>query len=252
MFMKFGRTRVRVRCARIMRHTGCALVVLALAACGCGTSGTSRVVTAESIRRTPSEATGVRLGDARGTGKKRLGDSTAQLSNTSFRARPALLSERVVGEEAGALILEYQLEDEDGVRLLRAHVDQNGEVTRVVRVRGNGVESGTLADYEALRAGAMIASDGDRRITEAKRATCSVGPSELDCLTKLHRVRPSEREAALELDRAPALPAPDPAAEITAADGSVIYRASPIELDSARPAASETVELRRPAPAHAR
>jgi hypothetical protein len=194
----------------------------------------------------------VQPGEAHALGKKRLGDSMVQLSSHGFREKPALLRERVVAEEAGGLIMEYRLDDNDGVRVIRAHVDQNGEVTRILRVSGHRAEPGTLADYEALRAGAMVVRDENRGRTDRKRATCNLGPSELDCLTKTRRVRLGEGEAALEISQTAALPGRDVGAEITAADGSVIYRATLIEHGNDRQTGNSTVELWRPSPTHAR
>jgi hypothetical protein len=235
-----------------MRDSGCALVLLALASYGCGTPRARGPVTPEFIGRTSSLTTRVQPGEAHAVGKKRVADAMLRLPSGSFREKPAPFSERVVGEEAGGLIMEYRLDDDEGARVLRAHVDHNGEVTRVLRVSGHGAEPGTLADYEALLAGARVGSDENQGVSARKHAACSVGPSELDCLTKTHRVRLGEREAALEISQTAAAPDRDVGAEITAANGSVIYRATLSEHGNDRRTGNATVELRRPSPTHTR
>jgi hypothetical protein len=135
--------------------------------------------------------------------------------------------------------------------LTRAHFHGDGEVTRALRLSGNVAAPGTLADEEALLAGTTLVPDENQRLPETKRGSCSVGPSELDCLTKTHRDNYGDRDATLAASET-ALPGRDLRAEITSPDGSVIYRASLIEHENARRTENPTVELRRPTPTHSR
>jgi len=185
---------------------------------------------------------------------RRVGDFLVHLLSGSFREKPALFSERVVGEENGGLIVEYRLEDNDGSRAVRAHFDGNGEVTRVLRLSGSGEEPGTLADYEALLAAVTVIPDENEGYTTSSSGTCTVGPSELDCQTKHYRVRVGDREAELGITRSHAVPGGDVSGEITAADGTVIYRSSLIEYGSEQPPtdATASAELVAPTPAPAR
>lgn len=238
-----------------MRKMACVAVLLAAALSGgCGASGSPVVaVTPTSpapVRAKPSAAAAP-VAESRAP-KRRVGDFMVHLLSGSFREKPALFSERVVGQEAGGLVIEYRLEDNDGARALRAHFDENGEVTRVLRLVGKATEPGTLADYEALLAASTVVPDENHGLEHARRSTCTVGPSELDCLTKSYRVRLGDREAALDISESAALPGRDLSGEITAADGSVIYRSSLVEYGNDRPTGNATAELAAPTPAPAR
>jgi hypothetical protein len=127
----------------------------------------------------------------------------------------------------------------------------DAEVKRALRLSGNVAAPGTLADDEALLAGTTLDPEENQRLPEIKRVSCSVGPSELDCLTKTHRDHDVDRDATLAASET-ALPGRDLRAEITSPDGSVIYRASLIEHENARRTENPTVELRRPTPTHSR
>jgi hypothetical protein len=132
-------------------------------------------------------------------------------------------------------------------RLLRVH-SGDAELTRVLRLSGHVAEPSTPADYEAaLLAEATLVPEENLRLPETKPSRCSVGPSELDCLTKTDRVSQAEREPGET-----ALPGREVSAAITAADGSVIYRASSIEHGNVRRTENATVELQRPKRTHPR
>lgn len=238
-----------------MHKMACVAALLSAALSGgCGTSGSpASAVTPASPARVSEKPTRAAPASAEVLSpKRRVGDFMVHLLSGSFREKPALFSERVVAEEAGGLVIEYRLEDNDGARALRAHFDENGEVTRVLRVVGNTTEPGTLADYEALVAASTVVPDENQGLEHARQSTCMVGPSELDCLTKSYRVRLGDREAALDISESASLPGRDLGSEITAADGSVIYRSSLIEYGNDRPTGNATAELAAPTPAPAR
>lgn len=122
-------------------------------------------------------------------------------------------------------------------RPLRVPFDRNGEVTRVLRLSDDPTEPGTFADYA---------------LEPATRDSCKVGPSELDCLTKIHGAKLGDREAALAVREHAPLPGRLLSSEITAADGNVIYRASLNEHGNGRPTGNATAGLATPASGRAR
>jgi hypothetical protein len=159
----------------------------------------------------------------------KVGDFFVHMISGSFRKHPALLTERVTGKEGDAWIIEYRLEDSTGVRGLRAWVNGNGEVKKVVRLIDGGEKPGTVADYDALMATTNVVPDSNEGLTASTQGTCMIGPSELDCETKSYRVFIGDKEASLGVTASHALRGRDIAGEITAADGTVIYRSELLE-----------------------
>jgi hypothetical protein len=216
-----------------------ALVISALAALGCSTGRDAAVAP-----RTPATALAATNGAAAPEGAtpvtRTTGDFFVHLISGSFRKQPALLTERVVGRDGELWIIEYKLEDNDGARTLRSWTDANGQVTRVTLLEDDGEKPGTLADYEALMASASLSPDENEGLTASTKSTCTIGPSELDCETKNYRVRIGEQAANLGITASRAIPGLDISGEITAADGTVIYRSVLIEGGNAGSAKAES------------
>jgi len=174
---------------------------------------------------------------------RRIGDFNVHMITGSFRKHPALFTERVTGKEGDAWIIEYRLEDTTGARGLRVWVDANGDVKRVVRLFESGEKSGTVADYEALMAMTSVVPDSNDGLTAATTGTCTVGPSELDCETKNYRVWLGDKEASMGVTASNALPGRDIAGEITAADGTLIYRSELLEQGNESESKDASVSL---------
>jgi hypothetical protein len=160
---------------------------------------------------------------------RRVGDFMVHMIGGSFRKHPALLTERVTARENDAWIIEYRVEDTTGVSGLRVAIDDNGQVKRVTRLIDESEAPGTLADYEALLAMTSVTPDSNEGLTASTQGTCTVGPSELDCETKSYRILLGDKEASMGITASAAIPALDLAGEITAADGTVIYRSELLE-----------------------
>jgi hypothetical protein len=71
-----------------------------------------------------------------------------------------------------------------------------------------------------------------------------LGPTELDCETKNYKVWLGEREASLGVTQSAAVPGMDISGEITAADGSVIYRSELIERGNEGETTNDSFALR--------
>jgi hypothetical protein len=180
--------------------------------------------------------------------ERRAGDFYVHMVSGSFRKQPALLTERVIAKEitnqGDVWIIEYKLEDSDGARTLRAWTDANEQVVKVSLMTDLGEMPGTIADYEALMAASSLAPDENEGLTASTKGTCTVGPSELDCVTKNYRVLVGSQEASLGITGSEAVPNLDLAGEITAADGTVIYRSVLIEHgNEASNASSDSLAL---------
>jgi hypothetical protein len=89
-------------------------------------------------------------------------------------------------------------------------------------------------------ASASLSPDENEGLTASTKSTCTIGPSELDCETKNYRVRIGEQAANLGITASRAIPGLDISGEITAADGTVIYRSVLIEGGNAGSAKAES------------
>jgi hypothetical protein len=161
--------------------------------------------------------------------QRKVGDFFVHMISGSFRKHPALLTERVTAHENGLWTIEYRVEDSTGARGLRTLVDENGEVKRVIRLIDGAEKAGTLADYEAMMSSTSVTPDSNDGLQASTRGTCTVGPSELDCETKSYKVWLGDKEANLGITASAALPGQDLSGEITAADGTLIYRSELLE-----------------------
>jgi hypothetical protein len=175
--------------------------------------------------------------------ERKVGDFRVHMITGSFRKHPAVLTERVTGYDAGLWTIEYKLEDTTGKSGLRVLMDDNGAVKRVIRVLDGVEKLGTLADYEALMASISVTPDANEGLTASTKGTCTVGPSELDCETKNYKVWLGDKEANLGVTASAALPGQDLSGEITAADGSLIYRSELLEHGNGAPSKDSSVSL---------
>lgn len=176
---------------------------------------------------------------------RRVGDFAVHMISGSFRKNPALLTERVIGEEYGAWVLEYRLEDTDGATSLRVWMDQDtDQIKRVSRVIDGVEKPGTVADFDALMASASVVPDTNDGLVANSSGTCMLGPAELDCETKSYKVMLGDREANLGVTQSAAVPGVDLAGEITAADGSIIYRSELVERGNEGETTNDSFALR--------
>jgi hypothetical protein len=161
--------------------------------------------------------------------ERKVGDFRVHAISGSFRKQPAVLTERVTGHAAGLWTIEYTVEDSTGVRGLRTLVDANGEVKRVTRLIDGDEKLGSMKDYDALMASISVTPDANDGLQASTNGTCTVGPSELDCETKSYKIWLAGEEASLGITASAALPGHDLSGEITAADGTVIFRSELLE-----------------------
>ncbi|HEX6278117.1 MAG TPA: hypothetical protein VFZ53_33965 [Polyangiaceae bacterium] len=220
-----------------------ALVALAVSTVSCARDG-------QAVARAPSpKATAAAVPAAPPASEtshaRRVGDFSVHMISGTFRKQPALLTERVTSEEYGRWVIEYRLEDNDGATTLRVWMNQDsGQVEKVSRVVDGAEKPATVADFDALMASASVVPDTNEGLVANSSGTCTLGPAELDCETKSYKVRIGEHEASLGVTHSDALPGTDLAGQITAADGSVLYRSELIERGNESETANDSFALR--------
>ena len=172
---------------------------------------------------------------------RKVGDYFVHRFSGSFRSGPLTLIERVVTAEDNKLIIDYTLEDGISDKTLRVELERDSErPRRVVELTDAGELEVPIAAYEAMLAQTVFAPDVNDALLVEKKQTCLVGPKELDCEVKQYRVYVGDEEARLTVTESKSLPGRDVSGEITAVDGSVIYRAELVEAGNT-PRASDSV-----------
>lgn len=207
-----------------------AILLVVLASLGCAElpEASSPAVAVRAPARA-SRSAKVAESDSAKVPERKVGDFFVHMISGSFRKHPALLTERVTAHEGDLWTIEYTVEDTTGTRGLRTLVDGNGDVKRVIRLTDGAEKPGTLADYEAMMAATSVIPDSNDGLQASTKGTCTVGPSELDCETKSYKVWLGDKEASLGITASAALPGQDLSGEITAADGTLIYRSELLE-----------------------
>lgn len=172
---------------------------------------------------------------------RKVGDYSVHRFSGSFRSGPLTLIERVVAEEEDSIVIDYTLEDGASDKTLRVTLDRESErPLRVTEVTDDGESEVPLATYEAMLAQTVFTPDINDALIEEDSQTCLVGPKELDCEVKQYRVFVGDQEATLTIAQSDAMPGRDVSGEITAVDGSVIYRAELLEAGNT-PAAEDSL-----------
>lgn len=222
-------------------------VILGLASVACAEQGHggARAPSAAHAAGVKAEKEESATSETEAPSARRVGDYSVHVISGSFRKQPALLSERVLGEEYGRWVIEYRMEDSDGATTLRVWMNQDSDqVEKVSRLVDGAEKPATVADFDALMASARVVPDTNEGLVRNSRGTCTLGPAELDCETKNYKVWLGDREAELGVTHSSAVPGTDLAGEITAADGSVIYRSELVERGNASEMPKSSFALR--------
>jgi hypothetical protein len=157
---------------------------------------------------------------------RRVGDYYVHQFSGSFRQGPLTLTERIVGRNEDTLVIDYTLQDGETDKTLRVEFDAKSETPlKVSEVSDSGLAEVPLATYEAMLEQTIFVPDVNEELLAKSKGTCLVGPKELACETKRYRVLVGDDEATLSITHSRKMPGRDIAGEVTAVDGSVIYRA---------------------------
>jgi hypothetical protein len=162
---------------------------------------------------------------------RKVGDFSVHRFSGSYQKGPLTMTEEVVANEDGRWVIDYTFEEQGGTTKLRVLFDpQTDAVVRVAKLDGTKEIVMPLSTYQNMIDRTSFAADSNDGQIAATRGTCLVGPSELDCETKSYKVWVGEKQATLSVSRSNSVPGGDVAGDITASDGTVIYRSELVEL----------------------
>ncbi len=161
---------------------------------------------------------------------RRVGDIFVHRFSGSYRGSALTLREEVIGESAETLIVDYLLNDEGSLSHLRVEITKGSErIVRVARVVGEEELPATLKEYDAMMAKTTFVPDSNLGQVAKKDQTCLVGQDEFACAISEFSVQVGDQSATLAVAHSQSINR-DISGEITAVDGTVIYRASLIEM----------------------
>ena len=166
---------------------------------------------------------------------RKPGDFIVYRFSGSFRKAPRTLTERVVAREGTILVIDMALAREGGAKdELRVRFSDapasRGEVIAVAQVDGSVERSVGVEVYEALMAEVALAADQNEALLGAEDTTIEIGGATLPCRRTNYRVRIGKRAATMSTLESDTFAWGDLGGEITAKDGTVLYRAEIIEV----------------------
>ncbi len=202
-----------------------ALWVMSLLGCGSGIPGASQP---ENVKKESPELALQGQG-ASGPAGRPVGQILVHRFSGSFAERPMVLKEEVISNDGNSMTVDYSLEEGDKLTQLRVLMGARSErVLTVSRLIGDEVLPGSAKDFEDLLARTSFVPDRNDGLLGKTSQTCLIGKQELDCEISEFQVQLGEREARLSVAR-DTNRARDISGEITAVDGTLLYRAELIE-----------------------
>lgn len=166
---------------------------------------------------------------------RKPGDFVVYRFSGSFRKAPLTLTERVVAREGAVLVIDMTLADDAGKKdELRVRFSDDpasrGDVISVARVDSGAERPATMEAYEALMAEVALAADQNEALLGTEDTTVDVGGTSLPCRRTSYQVKVGKRQATMSTLESDAFAWGDLGGEITAKDGTVLYRAEILEV----------------------
>lgn len=208
------------------------LPVLLLAS-GCAASPAAQAPVAPPASSTASEPS---LSGSTGAAlvreaPRRVGDRLVHRYSGTYRSEALVIEEKVIGQEGDVLVVDYVVLEGDAPLHLRVRMSVKSErIIEVAKVADYLETPATLADYDRLMEKTAFATERNRGLVSRTSETCLVGPEEFDCVQSRFDVHVAGQEGTMLVSRHPGL-ARDVAGEITAVDGTVLYRADLVEFE---------------------
>lgn len=162
---------------------------------------------------------------------RRVGDRLVHRYSGTYRSEALVIEEKVIGQEGDALVVDYIVLEGDAPLHLRVRMSVKSErIIDVAKVSDFLETPATLADYERLMEKTAFATDRNHGLVARRSHTCLVGPEEFDCVESRFDVQVDGAAGTMLVSRHPGL-ARDVAGEVTAVDGTVLYRADLVEFE---------------------
>lgn len=171
------------------------------------------------------------------------GDFVVYRFSGSFHKRPATLTEKIVARQGDTFTLDVTYDDGKTRESIRARMKgespARAEVLSVARLARGAEQPASPALFdEVLARVALVADQNEARLGTEEVKLAVAGHGSLACERATFRVKVGAQTATMRTIESPAFAWGDLGAEITAADGAVIYKAEIVDAghESAKPA----------------
>ena len=208
-----------------------AIITLGLITPACGLLATSQTNVQTASSPPVPVASSVPANEGAPADPRKVGDFQVHRFSGSYQKSPLTLTEEVIARENGRWVIDYTLEEQAGSTKLRVRFDpRTDSVVGVSKFDGAEELSVPIATFEKLIDRTSFAADSNDGLVASTRGTCMIGASELDCETKSYKVSVGDKLATLSVSRSARVPSGDVTGDITASDGTLIYRSELVEL----------------------
>lgn len=169
---------------------------------------------------------------------RKLGDYFVYRFGGSFTKHPVTLTEQVVAEDDGLLVVDLVLDAGRSMTALRVRMTPSeGQVVRVSRLGEKGEMPGTLADYDEMMQKTQFIPDSNDEVVGTDKSTCLVGTKEVACAVTTYLVSFGDRQAMMSVSTSNEIPGRDVGGEIIGPDGTTVYSARLIDQGNEKPEA---------------
>lgn len=161
---------------------------------------------------------------------RKVGDLWVHRFSGSYRDGDMVVEEEVVDRQGDLLVVDFRFVEADEEHRLRVKMSARSErIISVTRLLGEREIPSKLSVYERLMSRTSFSPDHNAGQIAESQQTCLIGPEEFDCEMAKYRVLVGDQEATLSVARNREMKR-DLAGEITAVDGTILYKAELIEM----------------------
>lgn len=162
------------------------------------------------------------------------GDFVVYRFSGSFLKAPVTLTEKVVSRQGDAFVLDVTYDDGSAKEAFRAHMKgdspMHGEVVSVARMVKGVEKAAPLSLYdEVLGRVALVADQNEAQLGSEKVKLPVAGHGTLACERSTYRVKVGKQTATMRTTESDAFAWGEIGAEITGANGKVIYKAEIVD-----------------------
>jgi hypothetical protein len=162
---------------------------------------------------------------------RRVGDRLVHRYSGTYRSEALVIAEEVVAQEGDVLVVDFTVLEGDAPQKLRVRMSVRSErVIAVSKIKEDSEHPASITDYERLMEKTAFSTERNRGLVSRRPETCLIGPAEFDCVRSEFDVQVAGKQGTLLVSRHPGL-ARDVAGEVTAVDGTIIYKADLIEFE---------------------
>jgi hypothetical protein len=170
------------------------------------------------------------------------GDYVVYRFSGKLKKHPITLTERIVAIDDDEVVTDYTMEEGLSKRTMRVHAVGDGVEQKIVSAAlMDGTIEGPVstATFDAFLARTIVSPESNTGVEGTEKVTLSVGGHPMDCTKTTYKVTLDKAAATMNVLESAEFAWGDVGGEITAKDGSLLYKAELVGMGTA--ASAETV-----------